>query len=172
MNLLFFYLSSGGPGGHRIPLLPEVFPQTAGPVCHFVTVVVGAVTAVAVGAAGAVATGAVRGATGTAASASTATGAAGSQQAGFSGAPASTTAGASTFFSQPTRANAATNTIELIANLIFFLLNDQRCILFGRLSLFITQDSKCIQKKYFVDITQKDQNGKRLTKIQENILVL
>jgi hypothetical protein len=70
----------------------------------------------------------VRGATGAAASASTA-GAAFSQQAGFSGAAASATAGASTFFSQPTRANAATNTIELIANLIFlFLLDDQRCV--------------------------------------------
>jgi len=101
-----------------------VFPQTAGLVGHLVTVVVGVVA----GASGATTigdTGAVSGATGAAASAS----AAGSQQAGFSGTPASATAGASTFFSQPTRANAATNTIEQIANLIFsFLLNDQRCV--------------------------------------------
>lgn len=107
--------------GRRSLKLPGLF-------FHFVTVVVGAATGEAAGAvvaevAGAVgeadgATGAESGATGAAASASAA-GAAGSQQAGFSGTPASATAGASTFFSQPTRANAATNTIELIANLIF-----------------------------------------------------
>jgi hypothetical protein len=90
-----------------------------------VIVVVGAATG-AVAAGVSVVTGVVvRGATGAPASASTDV----SQHAGFSGTAASATAGASAFFSQPTRANAATNTIELIANLIFlFLLDDQRCV--------------------------------------------
>jgi hypothetical protein len=107
------------------PLLLEYLgvpiTETDGPPTHFEMVVVGAVTGAVV---------VVRGATGTPASASAtgAAGAAGSQQAVFSGTAASATAGASTFFSQPTRANAATKTIELIANLIFFLLDDQRCV--------------------------------------------
>lgn len=99
-----------------------------GLVFYFVTVVVGAVTFSVAGAA--------RGATGAtagAASASTAdAGAAGSQQAGFSGRPASATAGASTFFSQPARTIAATNTIELIANfMISFSPIDHKRFVFG-----------------------------------------
>jgi hypothetical protein len=122
------------------PLLLEYLgvpiTETDGPPTHFVIVVVGAATG-GVAAGVSVVTGAVvRGATGTPASASTA--GAGSQQAGFSGTAASATAGASTFFSQPTRANAATNTIELIANLIFlFLLIVQVTNCFGHTSYLL-----------------------------------
>lgn len=104
--------------------------------------VVAAEVAGTTGAAGAV--GAVRGATGTDASAS--------QQAGSTHASAasttaaSTAAGASTFFSQPTSANAATNTIELIANLIFLFLLITPVVVIDRLMiLFITQIAECIQ---------------------------